>query len=296
MAVNTVNKGVSGVVLPAELARQVWSDALEESAVARLASPITLPGNGLTVPLLTGDVSADWVAEGAPKPTSTPTFGNKTITGYKMAVIVPVSEEFRRDADNLYAELVRRIPAALAAKLDSTVLGGTAPGTGFDVLSSATAVGVTPAASPANAAEGFLDAIDAVEAANGVVTGWAIAPQAKALLRRAVDADRRPLFMDSYAQDSVPTLLGAPTYVNRNVYKAGPPNQLGYTGEFTNNLFLGYVEGIRMDISDQATLENGSAPISLWQRNLFAIRCEMTVGVAVRDLTKIRKLTDTVAS
>src|SRR5690606_10420388 len=224
--------------------------------------------------------------------------------GYTMAVIVPVSNQFRRDADNLYAELLRSLPKALAAKLDSTVLGGSAPGTGFDVLSSATDVGLKPAVAGNEDAEGVLQVIEAVEADGGVLDGWAVSPQGKALLRRAKDGDGRALLTEGY-QVNIPQLLGAPVYTNRNIYKSGTPAQVGYAGQFKDNLYLGYVEGISISISDQASITDGTVEvaegvevpnvINLWQRNMFAVRAEMEVGVAVRDLGLIRKLTDAAA-
>lgn len=303
MAVD-LNRGTSGVDLPEAFASQVWRDAQEASAVARLASPISLPGNGLSIPLMTGDVVADWVDETDEKPVSRPTFSSKHIKGYTMAVIVPVSNQFRRDAANLYAELARSLPGALAAKLDETVFGGTAPGTGFDVLTSATAQGIGTTTSGNGDAEGVLSVLEDVEALGGVVDGWAVAPQGKAILRRAKDADGRALLTDGY-QVNVPQLLGAPVYTNRNLYVSST-DQVGFAGEFSQNLFLGFVEGVSISISDQASITDGTVDIptstpdetvtvpnvlNLWQRNMFAVRAEFEVGVAVRDLSKIRKLT-----
>src|SRR5690606_41795837 len=62
--------------------------------------------------------TADWVDETDEKPVSRPTFGSKSITPYKLAVIVPFSDEFRRDANALYNECVRRLPGVLAKKFD----------------------------------------------------------------------------------------------------------------------------------------------------------------------------------
>lgn len=308
-----LNRNTSGVDLPEAFAAQVWRDAQEASAVAQLASPITLPGSGLSIPLMTGDVVADWVDETDEKPVSRPTFSSKHIKGYTMAVIVPVSNQFRRDAAALYSELLRSLPGALAAKLDSTVFGGTSPGTGFDVLTGATAQGIGAATGGAKAAEGFLDVLDAVEAANGTVDGWALAPQGRSLLRRAVDADGRPLLMESFTGSSVSQVLGSPVYTNRNLYKvdgvSSGVHQLGYGGEFSGNLFLGFVEGVSVSISDQASITDGTTDlvvgaetvqvpnvINLWQRNMFAVRAEFEVGVAVRDLDKIRKLSSAAAT
>ena len=86
----------------------------EASAIMRLARQIALPGNGLTIPVITADPSADWVDETDDKPVSTPTLSQKIMRGYKLAVIVPFSNQFRRDLPALYDQLVQRLPLALA--------------------------------------------------------------------------------------------------------------------------------------------------------------------------------------
>src|SRR5690606_2650871 len=85
---------------------------------------------------------AEWVAETDEKPVSNATVSSKSLTPYKMAVIEPFSDEFRRDLPGLYAELARRLPKALGTLFDQTILGSTAPGSGFDVLGGASSVAV----------------------------------------------------------------------------------------------------------------------------------------------------------
>ncbi len=93
--------------------------------------------------IITGEPEAEWVAETDEKPVSRPTLGSKLMTPYTLAVIVPFSNQFRRDKRRLYTELVRKLPQALAKKFDQTVFGDVAaPGANFDKLSGATAVGI----------------------------------------------------------------------------------------------------------------------------------------------------------
>ena len=113
-----INRGTSGVVLPMQLSNEVWANALEESAIMRLANRIELPGSGITVPVITGDASADWVAETAEKPVSEATLGDKKMTPYKIAVIELFSNEFRRDMARVYNELARRLPNSIGKKFD----------------------------------------------------------------------------------------------------------------------------------------------------------------------------------
>ena len=129
MAAGDLKRGTSGVVLPAQVSSEIWASTQQASAVMAVSRQIALPGSGITIPLITGDSVAAWVNESAEKPVSHATLGNKSMTPYKLAVIETFSMEFRRD--------LPRLPGALAKKFDETVLAGTAPGSGFDVLSGA---------------------------------------------------------------------------------------------------------------------------------------------------------------
>ena len=124
----------TNITLPTDVSAEIIQKTTESSAVMRLARQIALPGRGLSIPVITSDPEASWVAETGEKPVSNPGLSTKTMTPYKLAVIVPFSDEFRRDARALYDALVERLPDALGKKFDSTVFGGVAPGSGFDVL------------------------------------------------------------------------------------------------------------------------------------------------------------------
>ena len=235
---------------------------------------------------ITGDAAADWVAETAEKPVSRATLASKTITPYKLAVIEPFSNEFRRDLPALYAELVRRLPFALGLKFDATVFNGTAPGSNFDVLTAAAAVGIT-----GNTWGGLLAADAAVAAGGGVLNGWALSPQARGVLLAETDSTGRPLFITSMTADgSVPSLLGSPTFLSRAVYLDAATDVLGFAGDWTSALY-GTVEGVQISVSDQATVNDGGTSLNLWQRNMFAVRAEIEVGFRVRDLTHFARLT-----
>jgi hypothetical protein len=94
-------RGTSGVLLPPAVSQDIWQLTQEQSGVMRAAQQIPLPGRGVSIPIITGDPTAAWVNETDKKPVSRPTLGNKTITPYTMAVIVPFSNQFRRDLSGL---------------------------------------------------------------------------------------------------------------------------------------------------------------------------------------------------
>ena len=118
-----VSRLSEGVMLSPEVSGQILADTLENSAVQSLATKIEMPAQGIKWQRITGEPEAGWVNETDEKPVSRPTFGSDTVKPYKMAVIVPFSDEFRRDAGRLFAEVQRRIPYALGRLFDRTVLG-----------------------------------------------------------------------------------------------------------------------------------------------------------------------------
>ena len=72
----------------------------------------------VTIPVITGDPEAAWVAETAKKPVKRGTLDTKIMQPYTLAVIVPFSNQFRRDVPALYKQLVSRLPLALAQKFE----------------------------------------------------------------------------------------------------------------------------------------------------------------------------------
>ena len=288
MAGIDLNRTTSGIRLDPAQSAEIWSAADETSAVLQLAQRVALPGAGVSVDIITGEPEAAWVAETNEKPVSRPTISSKLMTPYTAAVIVPFSNQFKRDKAALYNEIVRKLPQALARKLDSTVFGTTAPGSNFDVLGGATAVGIG-----GNTYAGLVAADQAVAAGGGMLNGWALSPQARGLLLGATDLNGRPLFINSAQTDgAVPALLGAPTYQTKAVYKAGSPAQVGFVGDWTS-AHVGVVEDVSISISDQATITDGDETINLWQRNMFAVRAEFEVGFRVRDAAHFARLTTT---
>ena len=265
------------ITLPPEVSNEILQKTQDDSAVMALARQITIPGTGVTVPVITGDPSAAWVTETAAKPVSNPGVSTKQLTPYKLAVIETFSNEFVRDAAALYDALVARLPLALANKFDNTVIGGTTkPGDNFEDMSTCTSVALTAT----TAYTQLVTATSNIATAGGIVNGFAISPQCKAMLLSAVDGQNRPLFINSVADGAIPQILGAPTIQSKGMYKAkadSAPAVVGIVGDWTQAVY-GTVEGVQIAVSDQATVTTGSTTINLWQNNMVAVRAEIEIG------------------
>jgi len=277
----------SNITLPAEMGREILEKMQTESAVMQLARKIELPGRGVEIPVVTADPEAAWVAETGVKPVSNPGLTSKLMSAYKLAVIVPFSNEFRRDAAGLYDELVRRLPRALAQKFDATVVGAVqAPGSNFDTFAAATAQNISNPNTYSS-----LVAADADIASNGgMMNGIALSPQGKSVLLGAVDGDSRPLFINNVSEGAVPIVLGAQTVLSKGIYD-GTNNVVGIAGDWSQAMY-GTVEGIRLDYSSDATLTSGNDTINLFQQNMFAVRAEIEIGFRA-DVDCFNRLTVT---
>lgn len=279
-----INK--TSITLPSSVSNEIWAKTLKSSSIMQIAQRIDLPGNGLTIPVITGEPAANWVTETDEKPVSQHTLITKDMKGYTLAIIEPFSNQFRDNTEALYNELVSRLPFAIAKKFDETVMFGDAPGSCFDTLKSVPNV----VDASTKTYDAFVDAIGKVAEDDGDLNAFVLSPQAKTLLLKTKDTTDRPLFINNVQTDGeVGHVLSIPTYFTKSAHKAAASSGakaaevLGFGGDWSTARY-GIVKDVNISISDQATLTSGDKSINLWQRNMFAVRCEFEVGFIVRDV------------
>lgn len=257
-----IYRGTSGITLPKELSDEIFEGAIAQSAIMKLAERVYLPGAGLAIPVITGDPTVSIVNEAAEKPVSNSTFETKNMVPKKFAVIELVSEEFRRDLPRLYDALLRRLPGAIAKAFDKQALTEVAL-TGFDSLVGAQTVADIPAGMRAIAADGYR------------MTGIAAGPAGEAELITAVNGLGMPLFAESIESGRLGRIYGA------DVVPCEAINGI-IAGDWSKCKY-GIVDGINIKISDTATVNDGSAQVNVWQRNMLAILVEAEMGFVCAD-------------
>jgi HK97 family phage major capsid protein len=278
-----LQRGSSGIALPAAVSNEILSKMLENSVIQTASRQVTLPGNGAAINVITGEPTAAWVGETALKPVSNGSAATKVLRPYKLAVIETFSNEFRRDLPALYAALADRLPAALAKKFDLTAMHGTAPGSDFDTLASATGVVL--------GYDGLVTALQGIGAAGYDMNGVIVSPQGEAVLLGEKDLNDRPLFIsDLQGQGAIGSVLARPVFKSKAAYLDDTTDVLGFAGDWSQAVW-GQVENVVIKISDQATLTSGETTINLFQQNMFAVLAEIEVGFRVSDVGAFRKLT-----
>jgi HK97 family phage major capsid protein len=283
--------------LTREQSEAIFEKAAQQSVVQQLARRVPLGINGQSIPVVTGKVSAGWVAEGAQKPASSGSMALKTMDPKKLAAIAVVSAEVIRANPGGYVDLIRpQIAEAFAVAFDAAAMHGTSSpfSTNLDTGSSTqeftgTAPAFTSVYDDLNA--GLATLVNAGKDPNG----WAFDRRMEPVFNGAKDTAGRPLFLDAtYTNEAgiirQSSLLGYPAFTGKGVY-AATPKIYGYLGDWTQ-VAWGAVGGISYKVSTEASVTINGELVSLFENNLVAILAEAEYGFLVNDAASFVKFTN----
>jgi len=293
----TTTSDFSGFLTPDQSA-PIFEETARASVVQRLTQQVPLAGNGRSIPVVTGRMSAGWVAEGARKPASNGALDLKTIEPKKIAAIAVVSAEVVRANPGNYMTLIRsQVAEAFAAAFDLAALynrgpDGTEGGGPFSTWIGQTTKEVELGTTPQDAGGVHGDLVEGLSllVRDGKrLTGFALDHVVEPILLGAVDANGRPIYVDTPLDETTTAarpgrLLGRPSFMGEGV--AEPDDATPHTVAFGGNwrqAAWGVVGGITYDVSTEATVTIDDTLTSLWEHNLVAVRAEAEYGFLVND-------------
>jgi hypothetical protein len=250
---------VAPVLLPPTITGPIFLKAQETSAVMSLARRVPLSVNAQTAIPVPMDVpTAGWVAEGGVKPVGAGGVGVKIMTGKKVALLLPISQEIAMtNAAGLFAQLQQDLPTAISRAFDFAAIHGKdlrtgAAGPFADYLADTPNSQVIGASTSANGGV-YTDLVKGMQQViNGPVpyefSGFAADPRLKPELMLSVDTVGRPLMVAGYPNantgpDSLgSSLIGYPAAYNTGVsgryYRQGDAVQtVTLTGTPTGGTF-----------------------------------------------------------
>lgn len=303
--------------LTREQAQPIFERAARISVVQRLAMEVPLGGNGVAVPVVTGRIQAGWVSEAGQKPASSGALTLKNIDPKKIAVIAVVSAEVVRANPGNYMNLIRsQVAEAFAVGFDQAAL--------YDAGPDGTA-GAGPFATFVNQTTKAVELGTTVQASGGIygdfvaglsllvnddkrLRGFALDDRLEPLMLASVDTTGRPIWIDTpldqttaamfEANQSQPArpgrLIGRPSYMSEGVSGGTEDTVLGFGGDWSQAAW-GVVGGISYDVSTEATVTINGSLVSLWERNLVAVRAEAEYGWLVNDAEAFVRFTETVS-
>jgi HK97 family phage major capsid protein len=280
-----------------EQSEAIFTTAYQSSVVQQLSRRVPLAYTGKAIPVVTGKVTAGWVAEGAQKPASSGSMTLKTMDPKKLAAIAVVSAEVVRANPGGYMDVLRpQIAEAFAIAFDAAALHGTSSpfSTNIDTGSSTqeftgTAPAFTAVYDDLNA--GLRTLVNAGKKPNG----WAFDSRMEPEFNAAKDSQGRPIFLDATYTDQAGLiqkgrLLGRQAFLGDGVY-AATPKIYGYLGDW-NQTAWGAVGEISYSVSTEASVTINGTLTSLWENNLVAILAEAEYGWLVNDASAFVKFTN----
>lgn len=288
--------------LTREQSAAIFEKAAQQSVVQQLAPRVPLGINGQSIPVVTGKLTAGWVAEGAQKPASSGTMALKTIDPKKIAAIAVVSAEVVRANPGGYMDLLRpQVAEAFATAFDAAALHGTSSPFATNIDTGSSTQEFTGTATP----QAFTAVYDDLNAGLATLVnagkdpnGWALDKRLEPVLNSAKDTAGRPLFLDATYTDTngpfkVGSLLGYKAFIGKGIY-ANTPKIYGYLGDWTQ-VAWGAVGNISYKVSTEATVTINGALVSLFENNLVAILAEAEYGFLVNDAASFVKYTNIAA-
>lgn len=300
----TVTGDFSGFLSPAQ-AGPIFEQTRRMSVMQQLARQVPLGINGVEIPVVTTKPTAGWVAEGGQKPATKGAMTLKTMTPKKLAAIAVVSAEVVRANPGNYINIFRAdIAEAFAIAFDSATFHGTSSPFSADIDDTTKAVELgTAAASAGGVHKDFVSGLSLLVADGKKLTGFALDDTVEPTVLGAVDTTGRPLYVDLPYDATSPAvarpgrLLNRPSYMGAGVAAPVPGTTstaypVAYAGDWTQVVW-GSVGGITYDVSTEATVTINGSLVSLWEKNLVAIRAEAEYGFLINDTAAFVKYTET---
>jgi HK97 family phage major capsid protein len=216
LVVSTDTSG--GFLVPQEYGNELLKNVVLWSPIRQYARKVSMGGQSIIYPKLTGRTAATWTGETAARTESSPTFGDLTIPAYELSTFVDVSNQLLEDNQyNLLGELAQMFGEDMGVKEGLAFVSGsgTAQPTGLltsTLLTNIVKTGVAgdfPATNPADVLIAMQHAVPAVIAQSAV---WLMNRKTLGVVRTWKDSTGRYLVLNEVGANGAPltTLLGRP--------------------------------------------------------------------------------------
>lgn len=265
MAINpSALANTSSVLLPPTITGPIFAKAVEQSAVMSLARRVPLSVSANTAIPVPMDVPiADWVGEGGVKPAAQGGVGVKLMSGKKLALLVPVSDEVvMTNPGGLYQQLQQDLPTALSRAFDYAAItgkslktGGAGPFNDYIAMTPNTVALGTATQANGGIYNDLVTGVGNIVNNNFDMSGWAADPRLQVDAMLATDTTGRPLLSNDHSTSTNDEtgnmsrdLLGWPAVFNKGVsgryWRAGDALQtITITGAPTGGTFTVFAGG-----------------------------------------------------
>lgn len=287
---NTTNATWAAPLVVAQNMASEFAELLRaQTIIGRIPGLRQVPFN-ISVPRGTTDPTSYWVGQGDVKPVSSMAFDSISLAFHKVAGIVPITEELLRFSNPAAEGIIRDALIASVAYLTDRDFLDPSKAETTGVSPASLTNGVTPIAATGITADALRSDMGDLLA---TYLGLNQSPAGLTLVMTASQAMRLSLMRNTLGQREFPdismsggTLEGIPVVTSENIVATGSSPTDGYPIIAINapEVMIADDGGVAIDVSREASLQMDTAPdspetastvmVSLWQRNMVAIKAE----------------------
>lgn len=212
LAVGTDTQG--GYLVPDEFERTLIQALEEHNIMRQLARIIRTASGDLQIPVVAAQGTASWVDEVGEIPTSDGSFGQVTLSAYKLATMIKVSHELLNDsAFPLESFLAQDFGRRIGSLEEEAFLAGNGTKKPTGVLASAN-VGKTTASATAVTFDEVMDLYHSLKTPYRNKAVFIANDLTVKALRKLKDSNGQYLWQPSVVAGTPDTILGRPVYVS----------------------------------------------------------------------------------
>lgn len=233
LSVGTDSDG--GYTVPDEFERTLVEALADENVFRSMATSIKTASGDRKIPIVATTGTASWVDENAAIPESGTTFEQKTLSAYKLATMVKISEELLADSafnleDYMAREFARRF--AVAEEAAFCTGNGTGKPTGvFDSTKGASA-GITAAKTDTFTADELIDLFYSLRAPYRSKAMWFMNDTTVKIVRKLKDSNGQYIWQPALTAGVPDMILGRPYKTSVAAPEATTGNTAVLFGDF----------------------------------------------------------------
>lgn len=279
VALKALSEGTNadgGFTVPQDFYQTLLQEIQEVTMMRNLVTVVPMKTNVLTLSMIDHGPDVYWTSEGATKTTTTADFSQPTITAYKMAAIIYLTDELMDDsAFDLSQVLINRFAQAIAREEDKVIIAGSGTGQPTGITVAGTVATRTCAGNLSF--DNIIDLIYDLPVKFRQNAKFLIHPNNVRELRKINDNNGRPIWQDAVAPGQPSTIYGYPVIENYWM----PESQIAF-GDYKQGYWLGDRQRMTVKISNDTE--------TTFTQDKTAIRIVERIGGTVVFPNAIRKL------
>lgn len=280
VALKTLSEGTNadgGFTVPQDFYNKLVMEITEKAIMRPLVTVVPMKTNVLTIPTGAHGPDVYWTAEGVTKTTTTMDFAQPTITAYKMASIIYLTDELIEDsAFDLVNVLISRFADRVAEEEDKVIVNGVGTTQPTGIFANAT-VATRACTAVGMGFDDIINLIYDLPVKYRANAKFIIHPQLVRELRLLKDTTNRYLWQDPVAAGQPSTIHGYPVIEN-------------YWARVDQIAFGDYKEGYWLGDRQKMTVKITNDTETTFTQDKTAIRVVERIGGDVIITNAIRKL------